>query len=59
MDEATLDRIRAAARQNSIDPDELLAAVNTRELPDELQDVIAAILGDIGIFGKEPGEQDK
>lgn len=59
MDEATLDKIREAAKQNGIDPDELIKAVQTDALPPEFQDAIYAIMGDLGTFGEALRKLDK
>jgi len=52
MDEATINRIREAAREKGIDPDDLLATMDTGGLPKELQDAISSILRDLDTFGQ-------
>ncbi|MBI9078502.1 MAG: hypothetical protein JEY79_02020 [Pseudodesulfovibrio sp.] len=59
MDKTTLDRIRTIATNNSIDPNELLAAMETGNLPEELQDVMAAVVSDIALFKTESDGQDE
>jgi hypothetical protein len=59
MDKTTLNRIRTIATNNSIDPNELLAAMETGNLPEELQAVITAVVGDIALFKTESDGQDE
>lgn len=59
MDDAELEKIREIARQNNIDPDDLLAAVGSNPLPDTLQEAILTALGDLAVFGKALDNADK
>jgi len=51
MDEKNIEEIRKLAEENGIDPDALLSIAEADGLPENLQDAIAAILGDIATFG--------
>ncbi|WP_319541732.1 hypothetical protein [uncultured Pseudodesulfovibrio sp.] len=51
MDKKNIEELRRLAEANGIDPDTLLAIAETDGLPDNLQEAIAAVLGDIAMFG--------
>jgi len=59
MDEAALKKIVETAKENGIDPKDLLSTIDTGNLPNELQDAIAAILGDVSTFGQALDKLDK
>ena len=59
MDETTRNTIVALAEQNGIAPDQLLAIATADGLPQDLQQAMAAILGDITIFGHALDKLDR
>ena len=59
MDEAILRKIREAAKQNGINPDDLIKTVQTDTLPPEFQEAITAILGDLTTFSEALDKLDK
>ncbi|BCS88733.1 hypothetical protein [Pseudodesulfovibrio sediminis] len=52
MDDTTADLIRALAEKNGLDPDTILAIETADGLPEELRDAMAAVLGDLTMFGQ-------
>ncbi|MCJ2165700.1 MULTISPECIES: hypothetical protein [unclassified Pseudodesulfovibrio] len=52
MDETTRQEIMELAERNNIDPEQLLAIATADGLPEDLQTAMAAVLGDISIFGQ-------
>lgn len=59
MDEKTIEELHTLAEENGIDPEALLAIANADGLPENLQDAIAAVLGDVATFGHALNKLDK
>ena len=52
MDESVETKLRELAEENGIDPDELIALARQSALPDGLDKVVAAVIGDVATFGR-------
>lgn len=59
MDETIETKLRELADENGVDPDELVALAQDMTLPEGLDDVVAAILGDVAIFGQALDKLDE
>nr|WP_321259580.1 hypothetical protein [uncultured Pseudodesulfovibrio sp.] len=59
MDEKTIEELRTLAEENGIDPEVLLAIAEADGLPEDLQNAIAAVLGDVATFGHALDKLDK
>lgn len=51
MDESVETKLRELAEENGIDPDELIALARQSTLPDGLNEVVSAIIGDVATYG--------
>lgn len=51
MDETLEAKLRELAEKNGIDPDELIRLAGHTALPDGLDQAVAAVLGDVALFG--------
>lgn len=59
MDEATFEKISEMAKKNGIDPDDLFQAVKADAIPAELQEAVAAVLGDFGSITEKLSSSDQ
>lgn len=59
MDEALREQIRQLAESNGLDPAALEPLFQSGEVPDEVQEAIAAVLGDVELFDKALSGLDK
>lgn len=59
MDDAQREQIRRLAEENGLDPAALEAVFFSGDMPEELEQAIAAVLGDVGLFGKALEELNK
>lgn len=58
MDDALREKIRTLAEENNLDPQTLEATLNSGNMPEELQQSMAAVLADIGLFSEALGKLD-
>lgn len=56
MDETLREKIRALAEAHGLAPEVLEKALLSGEMPEELAQAMAAVLGDVGRFGKVAGQ---
>lgn len=59
MDDAQREHIRRLAVDNNLDPAALEALFLSGEIPEELEQAMAAVLGDVGLFGQALEKLDK
>lgn len=52
MDEALETKLRELAEENGVDPDELIGLAKQAGLPDGLEQVVEAVLGDVATYAR-------
>lgn len=58
MDDALREQIRTLAEQHGLDPAVLESAFSSGDMPEELEQAMTLILGDISLFHQALGDLD-
>lgn len=58
MEESVRQAILTLAEKSGVDADMLLAAFSSGDMPDELQQAVTAVLGDVDLFDRAVKEKD-
>lgn len=59
MDDAILETIRKLAEEHGLDPETLMAAFASGDMPEELEQAMNAVLVDLGTFSQALGKLGK